>query len=202
LAARAKLAKRTDAGVTSDGRRLRSEASREAIVQAMLDLVTEGEVEPSAEQVANRAGVGLRTVFRHFENMESLYQQLNELMREYARPVVMRPFTAASWKGKIEEIIDRRVSIFERILPLRIAADAHRRRSPYLAAQSELFVREQRAVLEAILPAGEPFLLETLDLLLSVDTWRRLRRDQKLSRPRARAVLERLVHDALAAAKD
>ena len=44
-----------------DGRRLRSEASRLRIVEAMIVLVSEGQALPSAVAVATRAGVGLST---------------------------------------------------------------------------------------------------------------------------------------------
>ena len=56
----------------ADGRRLRSERSRQAIIDAMLKLVEEGVLVPTAQQVSERAGVGIRSVFRHFSDMESL----------------------------------------------------------------------------------------------------------------------------------
>ena len=49
---------------TTDGRKLRSEDSKRRIVSAMLELVREGKMAPTAEEVANRAEVGLRTVFQ------------------------------------------------------------------------------------------------------------------------------------------
>ncbi|MFM8818949.1 MAG: TetR/AcrR family transcriptional regulator, partial [Phenylobacterium sp.] len=55
-----------------DGRRRRGLDSRDRIIAAMLDLAREGEVAPGAERVAARAEVGLRTVFRHFRDMDSL----------------------------------------------------------------------------------------------------------------------------------
>ena len=55
-----------------DGRRLRSQVSRAKIVEALMTLVEAGQVDPSAEEVAATAGVGLRSVFRHFKDMESL----------------------------------------------------------------------------------------------------------------------------------
>jgi AcrR family transcriptional regulator len=68
----------------TDGRRKRSETSRQRIVEAMIALVGEGHMSPSAEQVATRAGVGLRTVFRHFADMDSLYASMAlRLEREY-----------------------------------------------------------------------------------------------------------------------
>jgi AcrR family transcriptional regulator len=178
-----------------DGRRQRSEASREKIIRAMIELLSDGDVTPSAEAVAERAGVGLRTVFRQFENMDSLYQQINALVSAEIRPMWGRPFVSSDWRSKVFEVIERRIGIFERIMPLKIAADVHRHRSTFLAAQTGDLVREQRAALGAVLAdakSADPLLLESLDLLLSFDTWRRLRKDQKLTRPRARAVLEHM----------
>lgn len=179
-----------------DGRRQRSEASRERIVAAMLELISAGDVTPSADAVAARAGVGLRTVFRHFDNMESLYQQINAAMSAEIRPLAERPLAPGDWKSRLAELIARRIGIFERILPFKIAADIHRHGSPFLAARALEMVREQRASFCAVLPderRGDPLFLESLDLILSFDTWRRLRKEQKLSRPRARAVVEHLV---------
>jgi len=56
--------------------------------------------------------------------------------------------------------------------------------------------REQRAALSRLVPKDkrdDALFFESLDLVLSFETWRRLRKDQKLSSPRARQVLERLV---------
>ena len=47
----------------ADGRRLRSERSRQAIIDAMLKLVEEGVLVPTAQQVSERAGVGIRSAW-------------------------------------------------------------------------------------------------------------------------------------------
>jgi AcrR family transcriptional regulator len=179
-----------------DGRRQRSEASRRRIVQAMLELIGAGDISPSAESVAARAGLGLRTVFRHFENMETLYQEINAAMTEELRPAMDAPFRSADWRGRLNEMVDRRVRIFERIMPFKIAADVHRHQSPFLARKGEEMIREQRAALARITPDDkrtDESLLEALDLLLSFETWRRLRKDQKLSVVRARRMLDMLL---------
>lgn len=66
----------------ADGRRKRGDQSRRQIVDAMIELVRSGEMSPSAAQVAERAGVGLRTVFRHFDEMEILYREMAEVIRD------------------------------------------------------------------------------------------------------------------------
>lgn len=183
-----------------DGRRRRTELSRERILKAMMALIAEGDVSPSAEAVAARAGLAPRSVFRHFANMDTLYQELNLLVSAEIRPMMETPFEATSAEGRLKEIVERRAAIFERIMPFKICGDLHRSRSPYLAAQHEAGLREQREGLRRALPkdiVDDRILFETLDLLFSFDTWRRLRVDQKLSRPRARAVIEQLAIAAL-----
>ena len=76
---------KSDAEPAPDGRLQRSERSRQAIVQALLGLVGEGVLEPTAEQVAARADVGIRTVFRHFSDMESLFAEMSALAVETAQ---------------------------------------------------------------------------------------------------------------------
>jgi AcrR family transcriptional regulator len=180
----------------SDGRRRRSQASRRAIVEAMLALVRAGDVAPSAEDVAARGRVGLRTVFRHFENMETLYREMNEVMLVEIMPLAARPFAAITWRGRLDELIARRAEIFERILPVKIAADIARHKSRFLERETRKLIRAQRESLTALLPRAireNATLLEGLDLILSFDSWRRLRLDQELAPRRAHAAIVQLV---------
>lgn len=62
----------------SDGRQQRGERNRQKILDATLALVEEGNLVPSAPEVSERAGVGLRTVFRHFDDKEGLSVQMEE----------------------------------------------------------------------------------------------------------------------------
>jgi AcrR family transcriptional regulator len=57
-----------------DGRRARSQRSHDAVVEALLALCREGTLRPSAAEVADRAGVSVRTVFRLFEDLDSLVE--------------------------------------------------------------------------------------------------------------------------------
>lgn len=55
-----------------DGRHARAERTRDAIVGALLDLLKEGDLKPSADRVAERAGVSRRVIFQHFKDLEDL----------------------------------------------------------------------------------------------------------------------------------
>jgi AcrR family transcriptional regulator len=189
------MAKKTVQTGNPDGRRRRTEQSREQIVAAMLEIVREGTISPAAEEVAERAGVGLRTVFRLFDNMESLYRQIAERMTAEIRPLWERPLASSEWPGVLNEMIDRRCRLYDRIMPFKIAAEAHRHLSPFLAGHIAGLNRELRDAIIRAVPRemhDDTQLIESLDLVLSFETWRRLRKDQKLSPNRARQTVERL----------
>ena len=177
---------------SSDGRRRRSETSRDKIVEAMLALVAEGQITPSAEQVAARAEVGLRSVFRHFKDMESLYAEMTaRLSRQYQMWLV--PFDSPDWRGQLSETLDRRVSTYERLMPFKRAGDAHRHESAAIQAEHARTLALMRARLKSLLPdsiTGDDLAFETLDLLLSFETWQRLRVEQHLAAGTARRLIK------------
>lgn len=176
---------------SEDGRRKRSEASRAKIVEAMVVLVGAGNPTPSAEQIALHAGVGLRTVFRQFADMEAIYAGMAErLAREYQD--WLDPFRATGWRAQLEEMLTRRLDTYERLMPYKRAADAHRHSSATIQRHHAGVLATMRARLVGLLPGAvtaEPVTLEAIDLLLSFETWQRLRLDQQLSPALARAVV-------------
>jgi len=181
---------------TQDGRRLRSEASRQRIVEAMRDLVREGQVAPRAEDVAARAEVGLRSVFRHFADMESLYREIAALMRTELRPVLAEQQPPADAPDLLEQLVARRAKLFEKIMPLRDSADVHSHTSPFLREDRHWMNDGLRAILRASLPASltkDRTLFDALDATMSFEFWRRLRVDQGLSVTQARRVMERIL---------
>ena len=176
-----------------DGRIIRRRNNRRRIVAAMLELVRAGAISPVAEEVAERAGVGLRTVFRHFDDMDSLYREMAEAMRNELQPIVAAPLASRDWKGRLGEIVERRARLFERAMPFKNAADVHRHRSAFLRKDYEMMRGAERAALEAALPAAlrnDKRFFEALDQALSFSTWQHLRRDQKLTQARARETIE------------
>jgi AcrR family transcriptional regulator len=178
-----------------DGRRRRSQNSRNAIVAAMLDLVAEGRITPSAEEVASRAGVGLRTVFRHFNDMESLYAAMTSSLAEHYEMWLI-PFDSKDWQGQLIEAIERRTATYERLLPFKRAGDAHRHMSPAIQAEHARMLGMMRNRLRSFLPAAitdDDVRFETIDLMLSFEAWQRLRDEQGLSIELARRIVMREV---------
>lgn len=70
---------------TTDGRRLRRDRNRDAVVRAVVDLFVESTGFPGLQEVADRSGVSLRSVHRYFEDPEDIVRAGLELfVREHA----------------------------------------------------------------------------------------------------------------------
>ncbi|HTO09182.1 MAG TPA: TetR/AcrR family transcriptional regulator [Myxococcota bacterium] len=173
---------------TIDGRALRSERSRHAIVTAFFELIGAGNPQPTAQQVAAQAGVGLRSVFRHFEDMESLYAELNDRVQAAALPLLRDPPATGALEERALAIVRHRSAFFEALSPYKRAGEIVRHRSVFLQRQHAAVVRELRERLLRGLPelaAAPDALLDALEAVLSFEVWERMRRDQRLSRERA-----------------
>ena len=187
-------AKANPASVTPriDGRRERSRSSHKRIVKAMMELIAGGDLMPSAARVADEAGIGIRTVFRHFDDMDSLYREISEMMMAELMPIAAAPLPYGDWQLRMTEMVERRARVFEKMMPFKVAADVHRHRSAYLRDEQVQLTTMQRQSLRHALPpdlrkSGPVF--ESLDLLFSFDSWRRLRQEQGLSVAQAKKVV-------------
>lgn len=175
-----------------DGRKQRSERSRQAIVDAMLDIIMGGRMEPSAAEVAEKAGVSARTVFRHFEEMDSLYSEMTERIEGEIMPIIQQPFTGEGWRAQLDQLLERRAMIYERIMPVKIAASIRRFSSDYLMLNYERFIHLERTGLEGVLPEAirrDATLFSAIEMCAGFQTWRRLRQDQGLTIDQAAGVV-------------
>lgn len=180
---------------------MRSAESRARVIAALYDLVREGEVDPSADQVARRAGVGLRTVFRLFRDKDSLLEQIAEAIAARLAEAVRKPLSGERWRERLEDALDRRAAVFEEILPYRRAGVVHAHRSQPIRTRQAQFARAMRDQLEQALPAdrlGDRELVEALDAALWVDVWVRMRVEQGLDAAAARAIFDRLALSLIA----
>jgi AcrR family transcriptional regulator len=183
-----------------DGRKHRSQKSQARIVNAMLELVAMGNLEPSADQIADIAKVGRRSVFRHFSDMDTLYREIHNSIAASMGSIVLQPFQATDWVGQVLELVDRRAVGFEKMKPFLLAGQVHRHRSQFLKISHAQFVAMLRTILLGILPkeaADNVVLVEALDMLLSFESWSRLREDQGLSIAKSKLILKQAIESLL-----
>jgi AcrR family transcriptional regulator len=188
----------------TDGRKLRSEDTKRKIVSAMLELVREGKMAPTAEEVANRAKVGLRTVFRRFKDMESLYVEMSVAINQKVESVIEASTDGNNWQDNLTKMVERRLQVYEIIMPYRVAAEALKFQSTILLNRHMEIVRDERQRLRTLLPKellNDRPMIEGLEAALSFDMWNQLRNDQRLGADEAGAVVSRIVASLLNASQ-
>lgn len=185
-----------DEATPVDGRARRSQRSRDAIADALFELVGEGVLEPTAQQVAERAQMGIRSVFRHFSDMEALYETLDARLVAEVTPLLPTAPPEGPTRERADALVRERAALFERIAPYKRASNVKRWRSPVLTGHHRKLVGTLRTRLLWWLPelaAAPAETVEALDQVTSFEAWDRLRGEQRLGRERARAAMERAV---------
>lgn len=184
----------------ADGRRQRSQRSREKILRAYWELMLAGDMDPSAAAIADHAGVGLRSVFRHFEDLDTLLRELMALCYDEVTPEFMKPLKSTNWKDQILELIERNVEIWERIRVPHTAGEIGRFKSKVLMDDYQRSRNLEISGIKAILPKeidNYDNILLALDAALSFSTMRRLREDRKLSVAKVKGVMTLMIQSIL-----
>ncbi len=187
----------TTTSTVPDGRRQRSERSRRAIIEATLDMITEGTLIPTAQQVSERAGVGIRSVFRHFEDMESIFILADETRRARYEDI----FLGGDRKGTLEErilhAVEQRAKGYELYGNVMLSTLALRWRFSTLRKNYERYQRGLRKNLHDWLPELanlDPSSCEAIHGVASFEFWNRLRDHQNLSKKAAIGIVVQMVN--------
>jgi AcrR family transcriptional regulator len=186
---------------TVDGRRARRHRSRDLAVDALLDLLNEGVIRPTAQQVAERSGVSLRSIFRIFDDVESL--NAAACARQVTR--VRHLFIDVPAEGSLDRRIDQVVAIngrlYESFAPVLRAALRTAPESPAVQdtlARARGWVRaEVERVFAEELASSHRDTVSALELALSFEAWDQLRAAQGLSSARTSATVTRLLRGLL-----
>jgi AcrR family transcriptional regulator len=193
----------TDTSVT-DGRVARGQRTRRNVAEALMALLREGDTEPTARAVAERAGVSLRLVFHHFAEMDDLYHYVAALLlrRQWSAMPFVSPKLALA--TRLERTATHRAALYEEISPVRralvhrmsssdgVSAAIHAADTLLLENLKETFAPELSA-----LPASSRMeVLEAMDVASSWEAWDRLRTVSMLQVRGAKRVMTRML-DAL-----
>ena len=175
-----------------DGRRRRSERSRDAIITATLNLIDNGNFAPTARQIAEEAGIGLRSFFRHFDDMEALMDTIDQRMRGYYEPLFVRPFKDGTLEERIEDIVIDRSEAYERLKKIMMTSQAQLWRSEVVQKNYARNQKGLRKHLEKWLPelkSQNPANREAAHAAASFENWHRLRQHQGLNLSDARKAM-------------
>ncbi|WP_195210332.1 TetR/AcrR family transcriptional regulator [Actinomarinicola tropica] len=200
----------TAASTGDDGRRARRSRNRETVIDALLTLHDEGDLAPSAEAIAARAGVSARSVWRYFDDVEDMARAAIARQQERLAPVVQRPIdVGGSRHERVRRAVAHRVDL---VAAMGNVGKVARLRAPFndaVAAELRRVRAELRHLLGAALrPDLAPLpreraemTLAAIDVALSYEAIELLRDDHGLDADVLTALLVDVVHAHLAAAE-
>src|SRR5215216_4673340 len=158
-----------DVSRSQDGRIVRGLRTRHSLIQATLDLIQAGDVEPTSAAIATIAGVSSRALFQHFTSLADLYAAAFDLAvsRAFVRN---RPVDAAApLSNRIELLVSDRAQLFEEWLPVWHFAERER---------SAVWFSTELGNLD---PGSRDLVLDSLDLAFGLDSWMNMREQLRLS---------------------
>jgi AcrR family transcriptional regulator len=101
--------------ISLDGRRERGARNKEAVVSALLELYSQGEVQPPAARIAELAGVSERSVFRYFDDMEDLASCAITVQWERVRDLYETLDSSGDLTQRINSIVDHRLKLYDKV---------------------------------------------------------------------------------------
>ena len=174
---------------STDGRVLRGAKTRTAIVEALFELFKQGIYTPTTKQIAEQAQTSVRSIFQHFEDMETLYADLVAVQTVRITPLVESLTADGSLEQRLAELTAQRAQLFELVSPARHALATRPSNSELITKRLNDLSAELRGQLLSQFAAELNVAntqtaadsVEMLDLLWSFESWDRLRNMQQLS---------------------
>jgi AcrR family transcriptional regulator len=189
---------------TADGRSARSARTREAVVIAALELVRGGQPRPTAKEIAARAGISLRSVYVHFDDLDDLFAAVGARQADEVAHLLYAIDASLPLPARIDAVVDQRAEIWEALAPVRAASLVWSSSSDMLREGNRRMARRAvrdldrlfRAELEAWGDRRDTA-LDAIAVAASAGAWDALRRDQGLSVARARAAMTAMLTSLL-----
>lgn len=189
------------ATVRTDGRSARAERTRDAVVEAMLALIEEGDLRPTGPRIAERAGVSLRSVYQHFDDLEALFSRAADLHSERMQRLVQPLPTKGPLAERLGAFVAERTRLLEAASPVARAASLEEPFSEEVKARLQSARQRGSAELAGVFalelagrePRDREELLAALSAVSDWPLWESLRMHQGLSEARAQQVLARML---------
>lgn len=103
----------------SDGRSARRERNRDAVLDALVELTTEGADDPSIDDIADRAGVSYRSVYRYFKDRSEMMDAATDRAMAWIQPLLLNASGPVApddpLDHRIDSIVDARVEVYFQI---------------------------------------------------------------------------------------
>lgn len=161
---------------TLDGRHRRRVINRTTVLDTMIDLWRDGHYEATSVEIAERAGLSPRSLFRYFDDVDDLVRATIDHVLSLASGVgVIRVEPAADTAVKVGALLASRDELYRAVGVAAHAARIAQDSSPLVAeriAETRRAMRDQLVRLfEHELTTSAAGVLELTELLTSFESW-------------------------------
>ncbi len=112
--------------VPIDGRTARREANRERVIEAYVQLLRDGVAEPTAAQLADRAGVTARSVYRYLHDDDTLKREVGErIVAGFEFPEQGDGWASTSLDDRVDAYVTFGLAVYDRTAPIMRVARAN-----------------------------------------------------------------------------
>lgn len=103
-------------GQPIDGRRLRREHGRIAVIDATIDLILAGYSHLTVEQVAEQAGVSTASVYRYFSTLDALREAgIQRYLERYSHLMEIPDIGEGSLADRIDRLVAARLGLYRSV---------------------------------------------------------------------------------------
>lgn len=179
-----------------DGRAQRTVRSRRKIIEAAFELYGRGTLVPTAQEIADQSGMGIRTVFRHFSEMETLFVEADRILHEqYAEQPHIQP--EGDLMQRLHQLVDERTRIYQTFAPHIRATLVQKWRYKQLAKQYHKLCQDLQDQAVYFLPElqdQKAYTRTAVDCVLSFECWDR----QRTIEGRSKKAIRNMMKESLA----
>lgn len=157
----------------TDGRTLRRRRNRDAVIESLIGLINEGDLNPTIDKLAERAGVSARSIFRYFTDLNDLARTAVETEMRKVLPIGMiAEVGVGSFEERVERMVDARIRVISSTWRLLRVARSKSTAIPEidrgLGVIADMFNDQFRRHFELELSQLDPAEAEELSLTLSM----------------------------------
>jgi TetR/AcrR family transcriptional regulator of autoinduction and epiphytic fitness len=180
-----------------DGRVARAMRTRRAVADALLSLIEDGDLRPTSKNIAERAGVSERTIFQHFEDLETLFSVAAARVGDRITANLKDIAPDGSFDVRLDAYLDELLYLHEDMTPVRRASRLHEPFSPVLDRALGGWRDTLRRGIDNVFDpelskwagAERRDVLEALALIVTWSSWENMRKHSGFSAERARGVM-------------
>jgi TetR/AcrR family transcriptional regulator of autoinduction and epiphytic fitness len=181
----------------TDGRRARTEKSRDAVINATIDLVQEGRHPLTAEDISQRANVSMSSLFRYFDGLQELQlATIDHYLERYATAFEITDYCRGDLPTRVTNLVNSRLALYQTTEPM--ARFVRSRAYDHETLRNGLHQRRINLTHQVAshLELG-PELAQVVAVLTSFETWDQMAKDYLRTTSQISVILVRTIHGLL-----